>query len=592
MSKISGFFNTKAIPVLLLFISLIMANSSAILRDIRFKGKFPFDRKVLQKQLLLKPGNAVTPKSVNESQKRLIAFLNRKGYLEARIDSIQKKIEKKDSTKVDLVFWVNSGLLYRVDSVAILSDSIPAEQYRRLMEVRPNSPFDQDKLQQDIKRLINFAADAGFPLISVSVLEPKIKRDPKKPLITPRLRIKEGPAIYVKGIYIQGNRYTRPEVVLREIYFKPGMRYKQSWKEKIVSRLEKLQIFKSISAPDLVRVGRDSVLIVIPVEEGNSTVFDGVVGYIPETKNLKNKGGYLTGLLDISFKNLFGTGRKLKIYWEKTDRLSENFDFQYLEPWVAGQPVDMGLSFSREVRDTVYIAWDLKITSNFNLSENFSLFVNFNRHSVNPDSGASFDLGLLKNRVYGLETGIRYDTRDYPLNPLRGVFYKSSYVFGLKQNLGPRQIILRDSVKKRVGLNSLNLRFEWYQPLFKNQVFAFKLTTKHIRGNHLQLSDYFWFGGSRSVRGYREKQFSGYLVGWLNLEYRFISGRNSRMFLFTDWGYFEQKIAGVKKKKLLRGMGLGLRFDTPLGIMGIDYGLAKGEGFRQGKIHFGLTNQF
>ena len=43
---------------------------------------------------------------------------------------------------------------------------------------------------------------------------------------------------------------------------------------------------------------------------------------------------------------------------------------------------------------------------------------------------------------------------------------------------------------------------------------------------------------------------------------------------------------------MLPGYGLGIRFDTPLGIMGVDYGLGKGDSFSEGKIHFGITSQF
>ena len=81
-------------------------------------------------------------------------------------------------------------------------------------------------------------------------------------------------------------------------------------------------------------------------------------------------------------------------------------------------------------------------------------------------------------------------------------------------------------------------------------------------------------------------------MAWTNLEYRFVLARNSRLFLFNDRGYYQYPHAADKKEQILPGYGLGFRFQTPLGILGVDYGLGKGDSFSQGKIHFGLINTF
>ena len=584
------FFRMVAILICVLVGPLLSQQSLLQVQNVRFTGKLPLKSSQLEKIIGLTKGMPVTKSKIEKRQKTLLIFLNRKGYLWARIDSM-RLLPLEDSTKFDLEFGIHAGPLFTVDSILLASDSIPADQYRKLINLQADAPFDQDVLTKDIQTLTDFAAEKGYPFTVVQT-RPFIRN--KTHRLRLEIRIHEGPKVFVKGILLQGNRYTRPSVALRSLYFKPNMAFRQSWFRKIVPRLHKLQIFKSVSEPQMLRTAADSVIIVIPVKEGNATTFDGVVGYVPQPGNAKlgAKKGYFTGLLNFSFQNLFGTGRKLKIFWEKSDRLSEHFNFGYLEPWVLNQPIDLGLNFAREVKDTLYIAYDFGLNSNVHLNENFAFFLNFNRHSVTPDSLARITLSMRKNRIYNLETGIRYDTRDYPLNPQKGLFYQSSYRFGLKENLGSLVTAAGDTLPKNLNLNTLSLTFEFYQKIFKNQVAALKLNARKIRGSHLQLSDYFWFGGSRSVRGYREKQFSGYLISWANLEYRFITGQNARIFLFTDLGYYENKIPGQAAKKFLQGIGLGLRFDTPLGIMGLDFGLAKGEGFNQAKIHFGVTNRF
>ena len=54
--------------------------------------------------------------------------------------------------------------------------------------------------------------------------------------------------------------------------------------------------------------------------------------------------GYVTGLVNISLRNLFGTGRAAAIKWNKYNRNSQELDLKYLEPWLLGFPININLS--------------------------------------------------------------------------------------------------------------------------------------------------------------------------------------------------------------------------------------------------------
>ncbi len=588
--------NFRIKPLLFVSLFLLLGFGQWLLANtvvnVQFFGKLPLSEKELKQALRFNQPFAADQKQIAQKTTALVALFAQKGYLQVTVDSVLLHPLTPDSSQFELRYWITPGPLFKIKQIQVKSDSIKPVLYENLMELKAGKAFDQTVLQNDLQNILKFAAENGFPFAQARLTKVQTQVVNKQGQVEVTIQVREGPAVFIKEVVLTGLNYTRPQVVLRQIYFKPGMRFRQSWFNKMGQRIQRLHLFEQIGVPKMVRLAPDSIAIIQPLKEGSATSFDGVVGYVPPPANQEKEQGYLTGLIDISFRNLFGTGRKFKIFWEKTDRLSENFNFQYREPWLFSFPLDAGLSFSREVRDTLFITYNLKLNAQFNFNESFSLFVTFNRQSVNPDSLAAFRLSMTKNRVYGIESGVIYDTRDYPLNPRTGVFYQSSYSYGLKQNLGPQALLLRDSLAKNTGLNSLSMGFEWYRPLFKNQVMAVKFNLKNIKGSHLQLSDYFWFGGSASVRGYREKQFNGYLISWLNWEYRFLVGRNSRVFLFSDFGYYKTRVQNVRKEAFLRGMGFGLRFETPMGIMGVDYGLAKGESFRQGKIHVRLTSQF
>ena len=81
-------------------------------------------------------------------------------------------------------------------------------------------------------------------------------------------------------------------------------------------------------------------------------------------------------------------------------------------------------------------------------------------------------------------------------------------------------------------------------------------------------------------------------MAWSNLEWRYLLGRRSRVFLFADGGYFSTQSSALQHNAFKLGYGLGFRLETGLGMMGVDYGMAQGEGLMNGKVHVGLVNEF
>ncbi len=145
-------------------------------------------------------------------------------------------------------------------------------------------------------------------------------------------------------------------------------------------------------------------------------------------------------------------------------------------------------------------------------------------------------------------------------------------------------------------LQRLVVDLDFFVPAFARQVIAFGLHGYEVRGDEMQESDMFRFGGARTLRGYRENQFLGSRVAWTNAEYRFLLGRRSFLFGFLDSGYYfrpadpEQDIPAADGFKY--GYGIGLRTDTPLGNISVSFALGQGDSFSQGKIHIGLINDF
>ena len=564
--------------------------SKAIISKIDYIGDFKLSDKKMSSAMGIGKNNIFDPSLLKPMVEKLLSFYHEQGYLYAQVDSVTTQYSF-DNKSVNLNFYGRSGNPVYYGEIRLIADSLDIEKYLQLLDVKQGDIYAPGLLENNFKYLLDYAADAGYPFTKIEISDLSFNQVEEKNYAAVTLRIKEGGKIFIKGVKINGNTYTNADVILRELYIGKGDIYSKAALDEIPEQLMRLQLFKNVTLSGISLIEDVSVIVNISIEEGNSILVDGVVGYIPE-KTSNKSGGSFTGLFNLSLKNIFGTGRKFDVHWQKPDDYSEEFNLRYTEPWVFDYPVSASIGLDRTVRDSSFIKWNTFLNTRIRVLKNLSAIVGISRKLSYPDSTSSRNNRLLRNEVINLELGLEYDTRDYPINPRSGLFYSSSYAYGFKNNYGPSYIFVEDSVSKKEELQTLQLEFGWYYNLWTNQVVSVELNGKQIKGNQLQLTDLFWFGGSQSLRGYRENQFWGKVIAWANLEYRFILSRNSRLFVFSDWGFYQGLNNSVQENEVLPGYGLGIRFDTPLGIMGVDYGLGKGDSFSEGKIHFGITSRF
>jgi outer membrane protein insertion porin family len=539
----------------------------------------------------LKEGAPINQNIISVANQKIINGYQEAGYLFARIDSTTFD---GDLNLITVRWFINEGSLVRLGKVRLIPDSLSIDELENLVDFNEGDIYRKEIIESELGLIGQYYAENGFPLAKLEITKTMLRTDEDIKYIDLEIRISAGRAITINTIILRGNKSTQDNVILRELGIKEGRRYNQKKIDDVPKQLNHLGYFSEISPVKAIGLKDGKTDLLIELKEANTTTFDGIVGYIPPPQNNPAEEGFFTGLINLNFRNLFGTGRKFEVNWRKPDKYSEEFKIFYEEPWVFNFPINIGAGLERIVRDTTYIDRSYFLNSTLKLSAEFKGFLNFTHKEVIPDSLASRNLRMTRNTTTAGEIGVQYDTRDFPINPRKGLRYMASFSFGTKENTGPEYLINEDSLTVREGIKTIKGHLSFYQPLWQNQVFAVNFNGSYIEGdkNQLQLSDHFWFGGFGSLRGYRENQFHGTTVSWVNLEYRFVIGRNSRVFLFNDWGYYQYEDPAGIQNDILAGYGVGIRFDTPLGVMGVDYGLGKGDTFSTGKIHFGIINTF
>ena len=536
------------------------------------------------------------PKIMHEIHLSFQNFMKSNGYYFSKIDSVQSKIDKKRQ-RIDITIYSMSGEPLRLENISITNkNSLSGGQIAAVEEI---GSFYSGKIYNSAltkslyEKILNYFENNAYPLARIQTQGfTFLDSDRSEMLIELQLAIEKGDSVTVKYLRFPNGINKSDTYISKLLRFKSGIPYEQNRISRYPQILRRQDFIKSVKEPVLMIDQKGNYLIDIRYEESPSTSLDGIVGYIPPPTNSEQEG-YFTGLVNIGIRNLFGTGRKLFIFWQKQDQYSDEFRLAYREPFVFGLPFHTDFGLNRLVRDTTYIDWKYDIKFELPLNESLSAYLKLTSRQVIPDSLASSSLRLPETKSFFTESGIQWDLRDNVQNPQKGIRLDVSFSLGQQKNVGPQYLIVEDSLPKNVTIQKASADFRLFIPTFKRQVISNHIHGEGVAtsGDILRQPDLIWFGGATSLRGFREAQFIGERVAWTNSEYRFLMGPQSRFFFFVDNGYVYRKFP-MEEEKWLTGYGLGLRFTSPLGVLQVDFGLAKGTPFREGKIHFRLINEF
>jgi outer membrane protein insertion porin family len=561
-----------------------------VVRTMDIQGHRAATGRTLLERFQTRPDRPLNRAELEADIHSLLSWYRDRGYLEARVLPPRLGFNS-DSSAVDVLLTLEEGPLIRIGQFEVEGNRyLGRTDVEALMDLRPGQVFRGDLLESDVERLLEVYENEGYPYCRIQVADVHIG---ERNDLNFRIDIQEGPRIHVHSVEPQGNTITRNGVIRRELGIRNGDLFSQEALERGHRRLRRLAFFREVGEIELLPgEGPDAVVLSVPVQEGRTNRIDGVVGYQPGTDT---EDGYFTGLVDLSFRNLMGTGRRVEATWSRRDPLSSRLRFAYQEPWFLGLPLTVGGAIEQINQDSSYAQTDMGFEATTFLGQHLTAGVLFGWGRVIPDARGGE--GLPRSRTYSAGLRLELDVRDDLLAPRSGGRYGTTVRHRFKAN---RATATYQPVQENVESTEFTADLEQYLAPFRRQVVAAGLHLGEIRSDEdvVPLNEQFKLGGARTLRGYREEQFHGSRILWANLEYRLLLGRRSWTFLFLDGGHYfyrsrdplTDELMDISGEKV--GYGLGLRVESRLGILGVDYGLGEGDGLTEGKVHFGVINEF
>lgn len=317
-----------------------------------------------------------------------------------------------------------------------------------------------------------------------------------------------------------------------------GIRKVLSWYEDRGHPFAKVEVVEA-------SLEEDGLHISLRVDEGpevGDNRFSAALGYA---------GGEVLGELSLSLRNPWGRGRRLEARWSRRSSCTE-LNLSYREPRALGLPLSLKGEFEGKLRERY---------SNLSGSVSASL----------PAGPAEVGMSVGRERTVRDSVGEGAWGLGFGLTYTKGHLRVASEAWWYPGR--------EEGARLRVGAD-----VEWRRPVAHGLAIVGGLHFRAVEGRRLSPYDLIPLGGARSLRGYREEQFRGRRVLWTKLELRRGLGGGSFTFPFLDIGYVRGRVR--------LGYGVGLRLETKVGLVGVDYGLSPGDGPLQGKVHLSLEGRF
>lgn len=497
----------------------------------------------------------------------------RVGYPFARVDTIVQRVNASGEPEVFIALQEGQRAIIR--SIQITGSHLASVNNAA---VEKGTSFTRSSLESIIERILSEHEEAGYPFAEVTIRDIRFTPTEDEALADVLLEVRPGTRLVVRHVKVQGNSTTREGIIAREVGIADGVSFSPELLTKVQRRVERLRLFSKVYPPELFIDNDEQGGILIKVEEGKQNQFDGVVGYVPGRR--QNERGTVMGLVDVQFRNLFGTARRFSIRWQREDRLSQEVGLRYFEPWVVSLPIDAEIGFQQRRQDSSFVRQSVEVRTETRITDAFSAGLSFSTMNVYPGER---QIVVRRSNLVAYGGVLRYDSRDNLMTPENGVLYATEVQTGRKDVEG----MPAERTRK------VMLDLEHYFSPFRRQVLAVLVHAREFRSASVQTSDLFRLGGTSTLRGYRENQFLGSRMAWMNVEYRFLTGGRSFAYAFLDAAYVS--LAGVigaggDQRKI--GYGLGIRLDTGIGLIGVSVALGEGDTFSTAKLHFRLVNEF
>lgn len=556
-----------------LFAQTLVAQEATVYTDVTWNGVRSLDRMLLRQALQL----PLPHTELQSGIRRVAEVYYRAGFLDA-------SIQADTSATTRLQLRVTEGEPARIEHFFLRGiEALSESEVRARLGIRPGDPYRSEVLELRLEELLREYARRGYLYANAVVERVEIGANG----VTLGIAISEGKVVTLHEVAVQGNHHSRSQLVERMA----GLRLEQPADmgriEEATQLLRGSGLFETVEEPLVYRTGASpedvGVLMRVVEVQRRNTVF-GTVGV---ARNPVSGDAYVNGAVDLQLRNIWGTGRDVDVDWRRDAIRGTNLYLGYRQRFLFGSPFDLELELGQTVRDSTYTYQTLGLGLQLPV-----------RRSLALQLGSAIDRSVFHTSVMGnslrlrQRIGLKFQSVGREVDGSAFGVLSVHLEYARKTNDLQSGGVADDSKVRQTVWRG---QFDAGIPLWRNHVIGTRGQWYLIDSNELEIpeSEQFWFGGARTLRGYREDQFRGDQVALASLEYRIGNPRMGRLYAFVDAGGLRRKqLGGVLVKAVHIGFGMGLRARVPTGVFDLSIGVGEERTFSEAKVHVSLQQRF
>ena len=514
--------------------------------------------------------------------------------------------------QVDLAIAVVEGRQYAFGDIQFAGRTVyDAEELRKETSDLLQEPYTDRRLADIPRRLQAYFKARGYYDVKVDATgDPAAARGGRVPV---RVTIAPGPVYYFEDSSVTGLQRLRPSYVTKRFSKLSGKKYNPKIVDEKFREMMKTGLFSVLQIRP-VQTNGDRLRLDITAEEAKSKEFGFSLGY----------GSYVGFIVGASYRNrnLFGYGRPITTSAEYSSRGYKG-EVLFEDPYLFETDLHFKLRLAALTYDfdgyskfEVGARFELEreLTKQYKLGAVFSA-----RHvDVTSASIAPQFLGRTSYEANSLGFTQTLDLRTNPLVSPRGVVIDNTFDYA-GEALGSQIEFVRSTArvsyylpfakdKKVIQVNPTagEAGESGWERWFRRSMLAVGARAgviQGVNGGQIPIDERFFNGGANSVRSFAERDLGpmdrgnpigGEFFSVFNIEYTFPVFGELQMAVFGDAGNLLSRAEDAGLDNLRYGVGLGLRYQLPIGPLRLDYGVnpdrRPGEAF--GAFHFSFGFAF
>lgn len=567
-----------------------------IVDEVRITGNEVIPEKQIKKQMLTRPPSilhdgAYVPETLETDTYAVTTLYQNQGFTRRTVDS--DVTLNKDKTSADVSIDIDEGPQTRVRSIVFHGLTVvPEAAARKVLVHHLGDPFRTAALEAEKEAIAGLISEKGYPHVTVQA---KITYSEDHTQADIVYEVDPGPLVTLGDVFVSGNLRTNEKVILQELEITPDSPLSLQALYDAQRRLRDMQIFHGVNYRIIgLKEKADTVDLFVEVEENKPYFAQGGAGYQSDTG--------LFGRIKGGDRNLFGLNKDL---WAagQVSETGYRLETQFSEPRFLGTRTTATVGvFTEELTEfnqpfgTRSIGGSLGF--NYIWGKHLTTALGFalerrTQFSVAAQSGETFTED--PRTVFITTPSVTYDTRDSFVRPTRGLF--STLVVNVSKGA---QNQFDDFARY-----NFDTRYFW-TPL-KKLTFAGRArvgqVVSYADSDLVPDDQLFYLGGIQSVRGFDENLLrfdaNGDPVGGKtavvgSLEARIDLSMNLELATFYDIGSVQDTLLDEGSNRFRSSVGLGLRYLTPIGPIGLVYGhkLDPEDGESSGRFHFSIGYSF